>query len=36
MSRFLLYGGRNYRQIQNMYSLLLVDALRLVAPFIRS
>ncbi|CAF4627425.1 unnamed protein product, partial [Rotaria sp. Silwood2] len=36
MSRFLLYGGRYFRQIQNMYSLLLVDALRLVAPFIRS
>ncbi|CAM4904070.1 unnamed protein product [Rotaria socialis] len=36
MSRFLLNGGRFYRQIQNMYSLLLVDALRLVAPFIRS
>jgi CCR4-NOT transcription complex subunit 1 len=36
MSRFLLSGGRYSRQIQNMYSLLLVDALRLVAPFIRS
>ena len=36
MSRFLLYGGRFYRQIHNMYSWLLVDALRLVAPFIRS
>ncbi|CAF1669516.1 unnamed protein product, partial [Adineta ricciae] len=36
MSRFLLSGGRFTRHIQNMYSLLLVDALRLVAPFIRS
>ncbi|CAF1270900.1 unnamed protein product [Adineta steineri] len=36
MSRFLLSGGRFFRQTQNMYSLLLVDALRLVAPFIRS
>ena len=36
LSRFLLSGGRYARQIHNMYSLLLVDALRLVALFIRS
>jgi CCR4-NOT transcription complex subunit 1 len=36
LSRFLHTGGRFARQIHNMYALLLVDALRLVAPFIRS
>jgi hypothetical protein len=36
MSRLLAGGGRFQRQTQNMYAMLLVDALRLVAPFIRS
>lgn len=36
MSRYLLTNNRYIRQIQNMYALLLVDSLRLVAPFLRS
>jgi len=36
MSRLLLSAGRFTRQTHNMYALLLVDALRLVTPFIRS
>jgi CCR4-NOT transcription complex subunit 1 len=36
LSRFLTPGGRFQRQTHNMYALLLVDALRLVTPFLRS
>lgn len=36
MSRLLLSGGRFTRQTHQMYALLLVDALRLVTPFIRA
>ncbi|UJR38153.1 hypothetical protein I4U23_030830 [Adineta vaga] len=36
MSRLLLSAGRFTRQTHHMYALLLVDALRLVTPFIRS
>ena len=36
MSRLLLSGGRFTRQTHHMYAMLLVDALRLVTPFIRS
>ncbi|CAF1002727.1 unnamed protein product [Didymodactylos carnosus] len=36
MSKLLAPNTKYIRQTQNMYALLLVDALRLVAPFIRS
>ncbi|CAF0747026.1 unnamed protein product, partial [Didymodactylos carnosus] len=36
MSKLLAPNSKYIRQTQNMYALLLVDALRLVAPFIRS